>query len=152
MIIAHLRTWAHAHRRLVTLLAALVAATVYGIADAPEAHAYTCPSTQTVNLNDGSASATLYVRRNCSDGRSRWSGTVRDIKCDARSAYLQMRFYSGPNRFPFRSEEPRAGNGCGTSSTFSYSSTNADPYRVWVCARAWNSGPTQSTGDCRNLY
>lgn len=154
-LLGHLRLWMVRHRLAVGLLAAMMAVTVYSVVNAPAAQAYTCPQSgaSTLHLNDGSASATLYVSRNCSDGRSRWSGVVRDIRCDGRTAYLQLSFYSGaPPRFPYRYEQPAAGNGCGTTSTFSYSSTNADPYRVLACARAWNAGPSQSSGDCANSY
>ncbi|HEX6362515.1 MAG TPA: hypothetical protein VFZ93_06160, partial [Albitalea sp.] len=140
-----------AHRRAAALMAALVATTALIVVGAPAARAqsYTCPEygAQTIELNDGSASATIYVSKDCSDGRSRFSGVVRDIHCDARGARLWMRFFNGDHLFPYRAEEPSASNGCGSESTFSYSSTNPSP-GMHACVRAQNWGPTESAGDC----
>lgn len=81
---------------------------------------------------------------------------MRDIKCDARSAYLEMWFYNPDNPInpsidfelvEYRSERPSATNGCGSESTFSYSSTNPNPI-IYACAYATNWAPAQSTGDC----
>lgn len=138
-----------AHRRLLTLLAALLLAGAICVSGASEAQAYTC-SWRNTSLNDGSASASISFGRNCSDGLSHVSGTVRDISCDGRSARLLLRFFNGGNVFPYRAEEPSATNGCGTSATFSYGSSNASP-NIHACVRAYNSGPSQSSGDCSNL-
>lgn len=153
-VIAHLRLSNRTHLRLLAVLAALAVVAVLGVVNAPGAQAlsYTCPpyGARTVELNDGSASATIYVSKDCSDGRSRFDGVVRDIHCDARGAQLELRFFNGDNLFPYRAELPTAGNGCGTEATFNFSSTNPNP-RVRACVRAVNRGPTQSPGDCVTL-
>jgi hypothetical protein len=126
-------------------------ASALSIAYAPAARAqsYTCPEygARTIELDDGSASATIYVSEDCSDGRSRFDGVVRDINCDARAGYLWMRFYNGDNIFPHRAEKPGATNGCHTESTFSFSSTNPNP-NIYACVVAQNWGPTESSRDC----
>ena len=136
---ASIRRWA--------ALVGLTAAATAGVAvsTASPAMAYTC-NWSYVYLDDGSSSASVNVGRNCSDGRSHIYGTVWDDKCDGRRAELWLRFYNGNNLVPYRHEYPAAGNGCGSSASYSYSSTNASP-RVLAYVRALNGGPTESTGD-----
>lgn len=150
-MLGYLRLWTARHRRLVSLLAAVAVATSFSVVNAPAAQAYTCPRSgaTTIQLNDGSAAATIYVSKNCSDGRSRFSGTVRDIKCDGRSAYLWTRFWNGSNPIRYRAETATAGNGCGTSASFSYTTAVRWP-ELHSCAYAANAGPTQSSGHCRS--
>lgn len=141
---------------MVSLLAAVAAASALTVAYAPDAEAqappYTCPEygAQTIELDDGSASATIYVSKDCSDGLSRYDGVVRDINCDGRAAYLEMRFWNGDNLFPYRYEDPGATNGCGTEATFAFSSTNPSP-RMHACVVAQNWGPTESSRDCADF-
>jgi hypothetical protein len=117
------------------------------VATATPAQAYTCSGWYYNYLSDGSAAASIHFGIYCSDARSHVYGTVYDIKCDARSAYLHLRFYNGSNAVAYRNEYPSDGNGCGSSATFSYSSTNTRPY-LYGCVYAANGGPTQSSGDC----
>jgi hypothetical protein len=148
---AHLQLWTTTHRRFVGLLAAVMVITALSVVSAPAAQAqgYTCNEygANTIELNDGSASATIYVSKNCSDGLSRFDGVVRDIECDGRAAYLQLDF-SNPDAainsqggsWVYRSETVSASNGCGTEATFAFSSTNPQPgmYAV-VYADGWTS-------------
>jgi hypothetical protein len=132
-------------RRSVAVLLATAAAAGLGIASAGEASAYTCPSSSTRTISDGSAGMTITVKRFCSDGLSHITGTIRDEKCDGRSAYGQIRFYNGDNVVWYRREWPESTNGCGNSATFSYGSSNDNP-RIWAYVYAANGGPTQSSG------
>jgi hypothetical protein len=158
-MIGQLRLWTTSHRRITSLLAAALVAATFSIVSAPAAQAqsYTCPEygAQTFELNDGSASATVYVSEDCSDGLSRYDGTVRDILCDGREARLTLEFSNpdawinqdGQNSWPYRTEVPTASNGCGTEATFTFSTTNPNP-DVQACVRAGNWGPSESSGDC----
>lgn len=156
-VIAHQRLRTPTHRRLTGLLAAVITAAALLVVAAPAAQAqsYTCPeyTARTIELDDGAVSATINVVKDCSDGRSRFDGVVRDIKCDGRSAYLWLDF-ANPDAWinqwggatPYRSENPSATNGCGTQATFSYSSTNPRPImRAEVYADSW--GSAESDGD-----
>jgi hypothetical protein len=109
----------------------------------------------TIELDDGAASATINVRKGCSDGLSRFDGVVRDISCDGREAKLWLRFFNpdaginsngNPYAWDYRGEEPTAGNGCGTESTFSYSSTNPYP-NMYAVAYADGLSSFESDGD-----
>jgi hypothetical protein len=132
-------------RRGTTVIAALALMTIFGMGTATQAMAYTC-SWNSVYLDDGSASATVNVGRYCSDGRAHLYGTIWDDLCDGRRAELMLRFHNG-DRPAYRFQYPQAGNGCGTSASYSYSSTN-DHVDIYACIRALNGGPTQSRGDC----
>jgi hypothetical protein len=158
-MIGQLRLWTMSHRRAASLLAVALAAAAFSVVGAPaaEAQSYTCPTygANTIELNDGSASATIYVSKDCSDGLSRFDGVVRDINCDGREARLWLRFYN-PDAWinqgdvigvDYRDEEPVASNGCGSEATFNFSTTNPYP-DVKACVRAQNWGPTESSGDC----
>lgn len=133
------------------LLAAVMVVTGLTFVAAPSAQAqdYTCSEygANTIELNDGSASATIYVSKDCSDGLSRFDGVVRDIACDGRAAYLWLQF-SNPDawingaggRVPYREEQVSASNGCGTEATFVFSSTNPHPNMLGeVYADGWTS-------------
>lgn len=123
-------------------------------APAAQAQEYTCNEygADTIELNDGSASATIYVSKGCSDGLSRFDGVVRDIECDGRAAYLWLQF-SNPDaainsqggRVPYREEQVSATNGCGTEATFAFSSTNPYPNMfAEVYADGWTSFESDS--------
>ena len=148
---ASLRRWSAAHRRATALLGAIVLATVLSVVNAPPAQAqtYTCPTdgAKTIELNDGSASATIYVNEYCSDGQSHFSGVVRDTKCDARGAWLLVEYWH--DWLP-RSEEARAPNGCDTEATFAFDIADPEPY-VRACVVAENWGPTTSETDCETF-
>jgi hypothetical protein len=131
-----------------TVAVAAVSATtaLVGIAaTAGGAQAYSCSTSNTRYISDGSAGMTITVARFCSDGLSHVTGTMYDEKCDARSSYGTIRFYNGDNTVWYRREFPEATNGCGTSSSFSYGSSNNNP-RVYASVYAANGGPTQSSG------
>ena len=68
-MIAHARTRTAARRNLAMLFAADALATSLSVMSAPaaEAQSYSCPQhgAQTIELNDGSASATIYVSKDC---------------------------------------------------------------------------------------
>jgi hypothetical protein len=130
----------------VAVVAAGVTAAAIGVVGASEADAYSGCSTSSAQLNDGSAAMSITVQRYCSDGRSHIFGTLSDIKCDARSARGTIKFWNGDYLIAYRIEYPDATNGCGTSATFSYSSTNTHP-RICAWVFASNGGPTQSKGD-----
>jgi hypothetical protein len=136
-----------------------MAITALSVVSAPAAQAqgYTCSEygADTIELNDGSASATIYVSKDCSDGLSRFDGVVRDIECDGRAAYLWLEF-SNPDAainsqggsWAYRSEKVTAPNGCGTEATFAFSSTNPHP---GMFAEVFADGMTsfESDGDSR---
>ena len=148
-MLAHLRPWTTAHRRVISLLAAVAAASTLTIANPAQAQAppYTCPaeSGDTIELTDGFASATIYVSRNCSDGRSRFDGVVRDISGDGRAAFLRLDFLDN-NGFVYRREEPSAINGFGSEASFAFNSGDPSPgMHVCVEARDWFS---QSEREC----
>lgn len=146
-----------AHRRLASLLAGVLAAGAVFVVTAPaaQAQAFTCPNhtARVIELNDGAVSATINVVKDCSDGLSRFDGVVRDIKCDGRSANLWLDFSNDDawinqwgGAVPYRSENPKATNGCGTQASFNYSSTNPSPTMyAEVFADSWGSG--ESEGD-----
>jgi hypothetical protein len=145
---------------MTSLIGALVVAAALGIVNAPVAQAqpsYTCPveGAKTIELNDGSASATVYVNENCSDGQAHYSGVVRDIKCDDRPAYLLVDYL--PLDTPVmgwipRSVEFDAPDGCNSEATFSFDIDAPDPF-VEACVVAdtwWSPAPTSET-DCTTL-
>jgi hypothetical protein len=116
-----------------------------GLATAEQAQAVACQSHSYQYLSDDSAGMAINVDRDCSDGRSRVYGTISDLKCDARSAFGTIYFFNGSNSVWYRKEWPEATNGCHTSSTFNWLSTNNSP-RVLAEVYAGNHGPTQSSG------
>jgi hypothetical protein len=136
---------------MISLLGVIVLATALGIVNAPPAQAeeYTCPEdgVKTIELNDGSASASIHVHENCSDGQSHFTGVVRDINCDARGAYLLVEYWLD---FLPRSEEPHAPNGCDTEATFAFEIADPEPY-VRACVVAENWGPRTSETDCETF-
>jgi hypothetical protein len=156
---AYRQLWTTTHRRFAGLLAALLVITALSFVSAPAAQAqgYTCSEygANTIELNDGSASATIYVSKDCSDGLSRYDGVVRDIECDGRSAYLWLQF-SNPDAainsqggvVPYREEQVSATNGCGTEATFAFSSTNPHPNVLGeVYADGWTSFESPSDSE-----
>ena len=120
-------------------------------------------ASRTIALDDGSASAIIYVSRDCSDGRARVDTIIRDIDCDARRAALRLEFRHGDDPLPFRIEEPGTTHGCYTTAAFYFSSSDPDP-KLFACVRAIGTrpaddpasgppdgppgAPTQSYGDC----
>jgi hypothetical protein len=124
--------------RTLALAAASASTALVGVVvTAESAQAYTC-SWSSAYIDDGSASMSIRVGRYCSDGLSHVTGTIWDDKCDGRGARSEIRFYNGDNLVWYRREWPQASNGCGTSSTFSYGSTNQGP-RIWASVWAANS-------------
>jgi hypothetical protein len=150
-LLASLQLPSATRRRTASLLGVILLATALGVVNAPaaQAEAYTCPEdgAKTIELNDGSASATIHVNENCSDGQSHFSGVVRDINCDARGAYLLVEYWLD---FLPRSEEPHAPNGCNTEATFDFEIADPEPY-VRACVVAENWGPTTSETDCETF-
>jgi len=155
---ASLRRWSVTHRRIISLLGALMLAAALGIANAPVASAqpsYTCPveGAKTVELSDGSAAATVYVNENCSDGQSHYSGVVRDINCDDRRAYLLLS-YLPSDAFGWlpRDVDFDAPDGCHTEKAFSYDINDSNPLLVEACVVAENWwAPTASETECKVL-
>jgi hypothetical protein len=107
------------------LSAASVAAIALGgtlFLAAGQAQAVTCThvGSHTITNSTGVSHATFTLSYGCSDGNVRVSGTIYDDKCDARAGEAQI-YGGGQPGF----EDPdwtfvaKAGNGCGTHSTFS---------------------------------
>jgi hypothetical protein len=144
---------------MTSLLGAFVVAVALGIVNAPGAQAqpsYTCPveGAKTIELNDGSASATVYVNENCSDEQSHYSGVVRDIKCDDRPAYLLVDYLTNQPVLGLipRSLEFDAQDGCNSEAAFAFTIDSPDPF-VEACVVAdtwWSPAPTSET-DCKSL-
>ena len=162
-MIAHLRRWTTTHRRTVSLLAAAVAVAAFSIGSTSVAQAQpvTCSNSDTVELDDGYASATVTAHRNCWDGTSRYEIVVRDIVCDYRAAHLQLDFYNPDsvlntfgNADAYRTEVVSASNGCGTETgTVAFTSTNPNP-DLLACVNAKNSHPMSGLGlvsDCASF-
>jgi hypothetical protein len=99
------------------------------------AQAYTCSGGQSVNIDAGVASASLTFYPRCSDGRSHWSGVIRDTRCDARSGKIMLTSWAWVGGHAYQ-----ANNGCGTSSSFSGSDRAlSSPWEVWASVGACNS-------------
>ena len=100
--------------------------------------AYTCSNFQYVTVNNGYASGYASLNWNCSDGRAHVAGSLDDIACDKRSAMLRLRYYHdrpGTIALPYRTDEIRNSNGCGTYITFSRNTGDNTPHievAVWA--------------------
>lgn len=73
-VIGNLRLRTTTHRRLVSLLGAVLLAASFSVVHAPAARAQssTCtePFAETIDVRDESSWAVVYVHRNCADGHS----------------------------------------------------------------------------------
>jgi hypothetical protein len=143
---------------MTSLLGAFVVAAALGIVNAPVAQAqpsYECPveGAKTVELNDGSASATIYVNKNCSDGQAHYSGVVRDINCDDRRAYLLVEYLPLNSALGWvpHSIDFDAPDGCNTEKDFAFDIAAPNPFvEACVVAETWWK-PTASETDCKAL-
>jgi hypothetical protein len=155
-VIAQFRGWTTTHRRIASVIAAVLVATGVAIVNAPAAQAQsvTCSNTDTIDLDNGAASATVTARRNCWDGASWFDIVVRDIDCDDRAGHLRLEFYNPDsvlNRFlnvdAYRMEEVDASGGCGSAAAYTFSSTNPNP-ELFACVNAENAFQHSLWRDC----
>ena len=155
---ASLRRWSATHRRMLSLLGALMIAAALGIVNAPVARAqpsYTCPveGAKTIEINDGAAAATININENCSDGQAHYSGVLRDISCDDRRPYLIVGYMvSGPTVWLPREVDFDAPDGCNTEATFAFDIDDPEPFvEACVMASIWWKPTGSSEGDCQVL-
>jgi hypothetical protein len=137
-------------RRLVLGGIAIVTLAAPSMIAAQPAQAYTCNGSRTITVNSstGVASATVTISPNCSDGKAHWSGSVRDTKCDARSARVAI--YGNVVGGPLGNESQwshgySADNGCGTGASFSGSdSALGSRWNMYVDVVACNTSSCSS--------
>jgi hypothetical protein len=158
-VIAHLGPWTTTHRRVVSVLAAVLVATAVAVVNAPvaQAQSVTCSDSDTIELDNGAASATVTARRDCWDGGSWFDIVVRDIDCDDKAAHLELEFYNPDsvvnsllNVDAYRSEDVSASAGCGTEAAYTFSSTNPHP-DLFACVNARNSFQHSLWRDCASF-
>ena len=137
-------------RQVVAACVVGLAAASISVVTASQAQAYSGCSSSSASFSDGSAAMSITVQRGCSDHMSHIFGSVSDVKCDGRAAHGTIKFWNGDHPVAYRIESPSATNGCGTSATFRYGSTNSSPH---ICAFvvAYNGGPSQSHGASKCL-
>jgi hypothetical protein len=94
------------------------------------------------------------VNEDCSDGRSHYSGVVRDIECDDRRAYLLVDYLpldSVVTGLIPRTVEFDAPDGCNSETAFSFDIDASHPFvEGCVVAETWWK-PTASETDCKTL-
>ena len=148
-VIGQLRLWTTTHRRLVSLLGALLLAGAVSMVDAPAAQAQApdCakPFDDIVHLYPDGAYVSVWIHRDCSDGLGRIEGGMYDAACDDHEVRVRLEFYNpdaavntvGP-AWAYRTENVVHDVGCNNlDGGFKFSSTNQD---VEIFACAWTQG------------
>jgi hypothetical protein len=149
-VIGQLRLWTTTHRRLVSLLGALLLAGAVSVVCTPSAQAQALPPEcrpfdDEVHLSPEGAYVSVWVHRGCSDGLAEIEGGMFDSACDDREVRVSLEFYNpdaavntvGP-AWSYRTEEVVHDVGCNNvDGGFEFSSTNQD-VEIFVCA--WAEG------------
>jgi hypothetical protein len=102
-----------------------------------------CPGSDYLHINDGSAAASLWLHYDCPDGRARITGSLSDINCDHRSAWLTLRFHHDSGSAQYRVDELQNGRGCNTSVTIDRNTGDNTPH-VHAFVYAASGTPGQS--------
>jgi hypothetical protein len=135
-------------RTALLLVVALGAVAVLNVSTARHSLAWSCSSYNHAYIDDGSGALSITVGRGCDDGQAHVWGWVYDVNCDGRFAQAHIEFYDGGTSYwdRYRNEWPSDGNGCGTNTSFSYSTVRTS--WPWIHASVWaqNWGPSQSSG------
>jgi hypothetical protein len=105
------------------LLTATLVATALVVGGVAPAHAYTCGYNDTsADIRHSELRLSFRFEEACSDGRSRFTGTIYDTLCDGREAIGVMKVYDSPSdQFYLWTNTARAQNGCGSQATFTFS-------------------------------
>jgi hypothetical protein len=136
-------------RRMVALaVGALLAQAALAVVLGPAAQAATCTTRVHESSVQDTQSPTVRVRYDfapeCSDGRSKMSGTVWDTACDQRAAQIQYWIYDKTSSGSWRQIDygfANTDNGCGTSSSFTHyrNSPGSVGWRLKVQIKACNT-------------
>ena len=116
-----------------------------------QAQAVTCThsASHTITNSTGVSHATFTISYGCSDGDVHMSGTIYDDKCDARAGIIQFEGGYVPGLLDAEWEyTAKAGNGCGTHSTFSGARSVPSVAVVYVDVRSCNSTSFPYHDDC----
>jgi hypothetical protein len=104
--------------RLVSVVVVLAVLTASMLFVAGPAQAYTCSTSRSLTVTGDVSKTTITFYPHCSDGKSHWSGTLWDTKCDGRSARVVLVANQQYGVWQW-DHGYNAGNGCGTYSTYS---------------------------------
>jgi hypothetical protein len=117
------RSWS----RLVGAVAVLAMVATAMLAAAGPAQAYTCSGGRTISVVGDVSRTTITFYPHCSDGRSHWNGTVWDTRCDGRAARVVLVANQAYGYWQW-DHGYNAGNGCGSSATYSGSDRSVVAY------------------------
>lgn len=138
--------------RLVMTFAVLILSATAAVATSSPAQAYTCSGGRTITVTGSVSKTTVTFYPECSDNRSHWNGTLWDTKCDSRAARVSLTANQAFGYWQW-SHGYTAGNGCGSSASYSGSDASVIDYagsswivdvaagacNTWSCA-TWTYG------------
>jgi hypothetical protein len=114
--------------RLVMTIAAFALTLTAAVATSPPAQAYTCSGGRTLTVTGTASRTTITFYPECSDNRSHWHGTLWDTSCDAKAARVSLIANQAFGYWQW-DRAHTAGNGCGTSASYSGSDASVIDYR-----------------------
>jgi len=112
------------------LVAATIVASAMVMGAVAPAHAYTCGyNDRSGDLRHSEVRVTFRFEEECTDGLARVTGTIYDTLCDGRAAMSDIELFDTNRTYPWLwTKTVKAGNGCGSSATYTVSGKSAGQY------------------------